>query len=145
MNWSYDNVHACIPLLTGANSRSSHRFVQDTKAANEMAALRDWYAMLSQDSSRAFYGPGHVFAAHELGAIQTLLLSDNLFRINNVAKVKALLSVLLDVMCTTRCGCMHMSCCWPVYTCGRHENLCHAYAITADPICCSVVTKMLLD
>ena len=55
-----------------------------------MAALRDWYAMLAADSSRAFYGPGHVFAAHELGAIQTLLLSDSLFRINDVAKVGGL-------------------------------------------------------
>jgi protein pelota len=31
--------------------------------------------MLSSDSSRAFYGPGHVLAAAELGAIQTLLIS----------------------------------------------------------------------
>jgi hypothetical protein len=31
--------------------------------------------MLGADSSRAFYGPGHVLAAAELGAIQTLLIS----------------------------------------------------------------------
>ncbi len=42
--------------------------------------------MLSNDPARAFYGPGHVFAAAELGAIQTLLISDNLFRINSVDK-----------------------------------------------------------
>lgn len=42
--------------------------------------------MLAHDSSRAFYGPGHVFAAAEVGAIQTLLISDSLFRVNNVAK-----------------------------------------------------------
>lgn len=33
-------------------------------------ALADFMAMLAQDSSRAFYGPGHVHAAHEMGAIQ---------------------------------------------------------------------------
>lgn len=42
--------------------------------------------MLAEDPARAFYGPGHVFAAAELGAIQTLLLADSLFRINDVAK-----------------------------------------------------------
>lgn len=31
--------------------------------------------MLGNDPARAFYGPGHVLAAAELGAIQTLLLS----------------------------------------------------------------------
>ena len=44
--------------------------VKDTKAAREVNALADFMAMLAQDSSRAFYGPGHVHAAHELGAIQ---------------------------------------------------------------------------
>jgi protein pelota len=54
--------------------------VKDTRAANEVAALDAFYAMMSADSSRAFYGPGHVRAAAELGAVQTLLLSDALFR-----------------------------------------------------------------
>jgi len=62
--------------------------IKDTKAAREVSALQDFYAMLTADSSRAFYGPGHVLAAAELGAIQTLLISDKLFRINNVAKRK---------------------------------------------------------
>jgi hypothetical protein len=31
--------------------------------------------MLSSDPARAFYGPGHVLAAAELGAVQTLLIS----------------------------------------------------------------------
>ena len=60
---------------------------QDTKAAQEVAALQAFHAMLGQDSARAFYGPGHVRAAHELGAVQTLLISDTLFRVNDVAKV----------------------------------------------------------
>ncbi|CAI5957360.1 unnamed protein product [Closterium sp. NIES-64] len=43
-------------------------------------ALEDFYAMLSNDSARAFYGPGHVEAANERLAIHTLLISDDLFR-----------------------------------------------------------------
>ncbi|GIL69796.1 hypothetical protein Vretifemale_597 [Volvox reticuliferus] len=60
--------------------------IKDTKAAREVAVLQDFYDLLSTDSSRAFYGPGHVFAAAELGAIQVLLISDSLFRINHVEK-----------------------------------------------------------
>ncbi len=44
--------------------------------------------MLSSDPTRAFYGPGHVMAAAELGAIQTLLIADSLFRVNDVARRK---------------------------------------------------------
>eukprot|EP00771_Trimastix_marina_P002363 gnl/Trimastix_PCT/3493.p1 GENE.gnl/Trimastix_PCT/3493~~gnl/Trimastix_PCT/3493.p1 ORF type:complete len:379 (+),score=115.49 gnl/Trimastix_PCT/3493:58-1194(+) len=54
--------------------------VQDTKAAGEVHALNAFYEMLSQDPDRALYGPRHVAYAHSLGAIQTLLLSDSLFR-----------------------------------------------------------------
>lgn len=45
--------------------------------------------MMARDSARAFYGPGHVQAAHELGAVQTLLITDTLFRVNNVVQVYA--------------------------------------------------------
>ncbi len=48
--------------------------LQDTKAAREVHVLQDFYDMLSSDSSRAFYGPGHVTAAHQLGAIAVLLV-----------------------------------------------------------------------
>lgn len=54
--------------------------IKDTKAAQEVNALGAFMNMLGTDPSRAFYGPGHVRAAHELGAIDTLLVSDSLFR-----------------------------------------------------------------
>ncbi|KAJ9519807.1 hypothetical protein QJQ45_013499 [Haematococcus lacustris] len=62
--------------------------VKNTMASREVEALKAFMAMLSSDSARAFYGPGHVFAANDMGAIQTLLISDSLFRINNVQKRK---------------------------------------------------------
>lgn len=62
--------------------------IKDTKAAKEVQALADFMTMLGQDSSRAFYGPGHVHAAHEMGAIQSLLITDSLFRTTDVAKRK---------------------------------------------------------
>lgn len=60
--------------------------IKDTKAAKETQLLQAFYDMMAKDSSRAFYGPGHVQAAHELGAVQTLLITDTLFRVNNVAQ-----------------------------------------------------------
>mmetsp|Transcript_13567 Transcript_13567/g.23825 ORF Transcript_13567/g.23825 Transcript_13567/m.23825 type:complete len:383 (-) Transcript_13567:665-1813(-) len=60
--------------------------IKNTMAAREIEALSEFHEMMARDSARAFYGPGHVFAANELGAIQTLLISDELFRINDVAK-----------------------------------------------------------
>lgn len=87
-----DHLHSSATQL-GGNLRNAA--AQDTKAATEMSALKAWYSMLANDSARAFYGPGHVFAAHELGAIQTLLLSDSLFRVNDVAKARRVLRVCL--------------------------------------------------
>ncbi len=54
--------------------------IKDTKAAKEVKAMEDFFTMLSNDPSRAFYGPGHVEAAHERLAVQTLLITDDLFR-----------------------------------------------------------------
>mmetsp|Transcript_71087 Transcript_71087/g.224785 ORF Transcript_71087/g.224785 Transcript_71087/m.224785 type:complete len:379 (+) Transcript_71087:403-1539(+) len=54
--------------------------IKDTQALAEVKALEAFYEMMGNDSARAFYGPGHVLAALELGAVQTLLLSDSLFR-----------------------------------------------------------------
>lgn len=58
--------------------------IKDTKAARETSAMQAFYDMMSSDSDRAFYGPGHIKAAHELGAIQTLLISDKLFRVADI-------------------------------------------------------------
>jgi len=60
--------------------------IKNTKAARETEVLQEFYKMLAEDPGRAFYGPGHVFAAAELGAIQTLMLADSMFRISDVAK-----------------------------------------------------------
>lgn len=46
--------------------------------------------MLAADPARAFYGPGHVRAAAELGAVGTLLLSDSLLRVNDIQQARLL-------------------------------------------------------
>jgi len=60
----------------------------DTKAQAEVKALNQFLELLNADSSKAFYGFKHVTKANEKGAIDTLMLSDALFRSNDVAQRK---------------------------------------------------------
>mmetsp|Transcript_15132 Transcript_15132/g.32554 ORF Transcript_15132/g.32554 Transcript_15132/m.32554 type:complete len:379 (-) Transcript_15132:265-1401(-) len=71
--------------------------IKDTKAAAEVRALDAFYAMLTTDSARAFYGPGHVLAAHESLAIDTLLLTDALFRSLDMATRARWVAVVEEV------------------------------------------------
>ncbi|KAL2078738.1 hypothetical protein ACEWY4_026423 [Coilia grayii] len=59
--------------------------LSDTKAAGEVKALEDFYKMLQQEPDRAFYGLAHVEKASEALAIDILLISDQLFRHQDVA------------------------------------------------------------
>lgn len=52
----------------------------DTKAASEVKAIEQFYQILQQEPSKAFYGKNHIKKAAEVQAIETLLISDNLFR-----------------------------------------------------------------
>ena len=60
----------------------------DTKATEEVRALEAFYKMMKNEQSRAFYGPKHVFSAVEADAVEVLLISDKLFRANNVGERK---------------------------------------------------------
>jgi len=60
----------------------------DTKAADEVRALDEFYNMLKNEPDRAFYGYNHVKLAQERMAIQTLLLTDELFRAADIARRK---------------------------------------------------------
>ena len=71
--------------------------IQDTKAVRESKALEDFYAMMARDSARAFYGPGHVQAAAEMGAVQTLLICDQVLRVYDVARRRRYAEMIADV------------------------------------------------
>ncbi|CAL4104889.1 unnamed protein product [Meganyctiphanes norvegica] len=60
----------------------------DTKAAGETRALQNFMMMMSNDPDRAYYGIKHVERASEGMAIETLLVSDSLFRSKNVDERK---------------------------------------------------------
>lgn len=54
--------------------------IANTTAIAEVKALDDFFQMLSVDSAKAFYGPGHVITAAEQGAVDKLLIADSLYR-----------------------------------------------------------------
>ncbi|XP_073123220.1 protein PELOTA 1 [Henckelia pumila] len=73
--------HSLREVLDAPNVMS---MIKDTKAAQEVRALKDFFAMLSNDPARACYGPKHVEVAHERLAVQTLLITDELFRNSDI-------------------------------------------------------------
>lgn len=58
--------------------------ISDTKAASEVKLLESFYTMLQLEPSKAFYGKKHVYEANESQAIETLMISDKLFRCQDV-------------------------------------------------------------
>ena len=56
--------------------------LSDTKATGEVKALEQFYATLQVEPAKAFYGKKHVTRAAEAQAVETLLISDNLFRLD---------------------------------------------------------------
>ncbi|XP_042514409.1 protein PELOTA 1 isoform X1 [Macadamia integrifolia] len=71
--------------------------IKDTKAAQEVRALKDFFDMLSNEPARACYGPKHVEVAHERMAVQTLLITDDLFRNANVETRKQYVNLVSSV------------------------------------------------
>ncbi|ORY80487.1 translation release factor eRF1 family protein [Protomyces lactucae-debilis] len=60
----------------------------DTKFAQESQMLERFYKMMADDDNRAWYGPEHVSKAVAAGAVGTLMLTDTLFRAQDVATRK---------------------------------------------------------
>jgi len=58
--------------------------ITDTKVAKEVDILNQFMRMLDTDPDRAYYGYDHVAQAQEALAIDSLLVSDGLFRNSNV-------------------------------------------------------------
>lgn len=62
--------------------------ITDTKAAEEVRALETFYKTLKNEPAKAFYGPKHIAVACEADAIEILLISDKLFRSQDIAQRK---------------------------------------------------------
>ena len=87
-------VHSLSEVLENPNVRG---LISETKAASEVKALDEFFEMLANDPVRAFYGPAHVMAAHELNAVDKLLITDAVFRTKNVAQRKMWVRVTEEI------------------------------------------------
>ena len=71
--------------------------ISDTKAAGEVKALEQFYTTLQCEPAKAFYGKKHVLMAAESMAVETLLISDNLFRCQDVNQRKEFVELVENV------------------------------------------------
>ncbi|EGC36573.1 hypothetical protein DICPUDRAFT_87353 [Dictyostelium purpureum] len=71
--------------------------LSSTKAASEVKILNDFYDMLKKDPNRAFYGFEHVKKANEKLAVETLLVTDELFRGKDVKTRKKYVDLVQSV------------------------------------------------
>ncbi len=70
--------------------------LSDTYAAKAAAALKDFFLLINEDSEKAFYGYDHVRMAQDMGAIESLLISDSLFRSSDVSTRKIYTTLVED-------------------------------------------------
>ncbi|XP_026494822.1 protein pelota [Vanessa tameamea] len=68
--------------------------ISDTKAASEVKLLESFYTMLQLEPAKAFYGKKHIERANEAMAIETLMISDKLFRCQDIQKRKEYVSIV---------------------------------------------------
>jgi len=91
---SSGHVHALNEVLK--DPTVSNR-LSDTKATAEVKALEAFYAMMNDDPLRAYYGYKHVKRAAEKDAIDTLLISDELFRARTIMTRKKYVELVEEV------------------------------------------------
>ncbi|OQR69061.1 protein pelota-like [Tropilaelaps mercedesae] len=86
--------HALREVLQDQTVQSK---LSDTKATGEVKALDQFYQVLQTESTKAFYGPKHVEQAAHVQAIDTLLISDKLFRCQDVAERRRFVNLVEEV------------------------------------------------
>ncbi|ANB11598.1 ribosome dissociation factor DOM34 [Sugiyamaella lignohabitans] len=87
-------IHALEEILKNADVQ---RQLADTKYGRETIILDKFFKTMNDDEARAWYGPRHVEEAVNRGAVSTLLITDTLFRSNNIQTRKKYISMVETV------------------------------------------------
>ncbi|OBA23321.1 hypothetical protein METBIDRAFT_38160 [Metschnikowia bicuspidata var. bicuspidata NRRL YB-4993] len=94
-------VHSSTGYLQGLEEvlkdPSVQKNLNNTKFAKEAAVFEEFQKVLNEDDGRAWYGPKEVVRAVESGAVKSLLLTDALFRSDDIAVRKHYISLSEDV------------------------------------------------
>ncbi|PWN29828.1 hypothetical protein BDZ90DRAFT_230666 [Jaminaea rosea] len=91
---SSPHVHALMEVLRSPEVSAR---LKDTKFAREGQLLERFMRMLASDEMRAWYSEEHVLLAAERGAVQTLLISDGLFRAADPKRRKRFVGLVEEV------------------------------------------------
>ncbi|KAJ3054927.1 hypothetical protein HK097_000343 [Rhizophlyctis rosea] len=89
--------HALTEVLQQPEVANS---LSDTKYAQEVKSLDRFYQMLANEPARAFYGERHVTMAGERGAVETLMVTDELFRSADVRTRRKYIALVESVRAT---------------------------------------------
>ncbi|CAL5194143.1 unnamed protein product [Lathyrus oleraceus] len=71
--------------------------IKDSKLGLEIRVFKELWDMVCNNSDRVCYGPKHVESAHEMKAIETLLISDDLYRNEEIDMRKKYVSLVKSV------------------------------------------------
>lgn len=71
--------------------------LENVKAAGEVITLNRFYQILREDSGRAVYSFKHVTIANEMQAVETLLISEDLFRSFDIQERKKYVHLVEEV------------------------------------------------
>lgn len=71
--------------------------ISDTKAASEVKLLESFYTMLQLEPAKAFYGKKHIESANDAQAIEILMISDKLFRCQDIQQRKDYVAIVDSV------------------------------------------------
>nr|UST29492.1 pelota [Haliclona caerulea] len=91
---SSGHKHALKEILSDPSIASR---LADTKASSEVKALDTFYTTLQNEPDRAYYGIRHVEKANEAMAVETLLVTDKLFRSADLATRKRYVALVESI------------------------------------------------
>merc|ERR1712129_408875 len=78
------------------SNKETQKLLGDTKASEQTQLLNSFFKILNVDETKAIYGPKHVCVANESQAIQTLMVTDELFRSKDLKKRQKYVKIVED-------------------------------------------------
>lgn len=79
------------------SDRNVTQHLSSAKYGHQLATFDKFYTVMNRDDGCAWYGPAHIRKAVEMAAIDTLLISDSLFRSHDVQERKSYIKLVEQV------------------------------------------------
>lgn len=79
------------------NDNGVMNMIKDSKVVLEIRAFRELWDLIESNSGRACYGPNNVEAAQEMKAVETLLITDDLYRSADIKTRKKYMGLVKSV------------------------------------------------